>query len=302
MRRSITSYGGDVHLADVPDDRGSKRMAANGRSRSFGRRMPVLLSATLHAYRSGPTARPLTRGAGGRASGWSCPLRTSRRTAGHGVRLRDARPGRRGLRRAACRRGGPRAPGPGTRAGDDSGVRHQQRGSHASRRRRATSASSASRHAPKTSSRRPRRPPARWQPARRPRRRKVLVVGGEGLEVALKEHDLVPVSSADDDPAAVVQGFHRSRRVGAARGGSVRDPVRRAMGRVQPRPDGPDRRGIAPGNGTLVRAVATAVGARAGRGRREALPTAVRRDRPPDLVDNARSWSAIGSTPTSKGR
>ena len=31
---------------------------------------------------------------------------------------------------------------------------------------------------------------------------KVLVVGGVGLETALEEHDLVPVSSADDDPAA----------------------------------------------------------------------------------------------------
>ena len=36
---------------------------------------------------------------------------------------------------------------------------------------------------------------------------RVLVVGGEGLCRALEERGLVPVSSADDDPVAVVQGF-----------------------------------------------------------------------------------------------
>ncbi|NEB68376.1 HAD family hydrolase, partial [Streptomyces fulvissimus] len=32
---------------------------------------------------------------------------------------------------------------------------------------------------------------------------RVLVVGGEGLRVALRERGLVPVESADEDPAAV---------------------------------------------------------------------------------------------------
>lgn len=36
---------------------------------------------------------------------------------------------------------------------------------------------------------------------------RVLVIGGEGLRVALRERGLEPVESADDDPAAVVQGF-----------------------------------------------------------------------------------------------
>ncbi|HET9379383.1 MAG TPA: HAD family hydrolase, partial [Streptomyces sp.] len=36
---------------------------------------------------------------------------------------------------------------------------------------------------------------------------RVLVIGGEGLRVALRERGLRPVESADDDPAAVVQGF-----------------------------------------------------------------------------------------------
>lgn len=35
---------------------------------------------------------------------------------------------------------------------------------------------------------------------------RVLVIGGEGLRVALRERGLEPVESADDDPAAVVQG------------------------------------------------------------------------------------------------
>ncbi|MFC8880196.1 HAD family hydrolase, partial [Streptomyces ardesiacus] len=36
---------------------------------------------------------------------------------------------------------------------------------------------------------------------------RVLVIGGEGLRVALRERGLEPVESAEDDPAAVVQGF-----------------------------------------------------------------------------------------------
>ena len=36
---------------------------------------------------------------------------------------------------------------------------------------------------------------------------RVLVIGGEGLRVALRERGLEPVESADDDPAAVVQGY-----------------------------------------------------------------------------------------------
>lgn len=36
---------------------------------------------------------------------------------------------------------------------------------------------------------------------------RVLVIGGEGLRVALRERGLEPVESADDGPAAVVQGY-----------------------------------------------------------------------------------------------
>ena len=52
---------------------------------------------------------------------------------------------------------------------------------------------------------------------------RVLVVGGEGLRVALRERGLEPVDSADDDPAAVVQGYGGPRlALGAARGGGLR--------------------------------------------------------------------------------
>lgn len=40
-----------------------------------------------------------------------------------------------------------------------------------------------------------------------PQGARVLVVGGEGLRVALRERGLVPVESADDEPAAVAQGY-----------------------------------------------------------------------------------------------
>jgi HAD superfamily hydrolase (TIGR01450 family) len=89
---------------------------------------------------------------------------------------------------------------------------------------------------------------------------RVLVVGGEGLETALKEHDLVPVSSADDDPAAVVQGFHRS--VGWELLAEGAYAIRSGLPWVASNLDltVPTARGIAPGNGALVRAVATAAG------------------------------------------
>ena len=113
---------------------------------------------------------------------------------------------------------------------------------------------------------------------------KVLVVGGEGLETALKEHDLVPVSSADDDPAAVVQGFHRS--VGWELLAEGDYAIRSGLPWVASNLDltVPTARGIAPGNGALVGAVATAVGREPDIVAGQALSTALRRDGPPDLL------------------
>lgn len=93
----------------------------------------------------------------------------------------------------------------------------------------------------------------------------VLVVGGEGLVVELEKAGYVVTRSADDNPAAVVQGF--------APEVAWTDLAEAAYALATPEDEGgipwiatntdwtiPQARGIAPGNGTLVSAVHTAVG------------------------------------------
>ncbi|WP_307220407.1 HAD-IIA family hydrolase [Microbacterium sp. SORGH_AS_0888] len=94
---------------------------------------------------------------------------------------------------------------------------------------------------------------------------RVLVVGGEGLVVEVEKAGFTVVRSADDDPAAVVQGF--------APHVAWTDLAEAAFALKTPEEEGgvpwiatntdwtiPQARGIAPGNGTLVSAVHTAVG------------------------------------------
>ncbi|MFS0712844.1 HAD-IIA family hydrolase [Microbacterium sp. 2P01SA-2] len=93
----------------------------------------------------------------------------------------------------------------------------------------------------------------------------ILVVGGDGLVHELEKAGYVPTRSADDRPAAVVQGF--APEVGWAQLAEA------AYALAAPEDEGgipwiatntdwtiPQARGIAPGNGTLVSAVHTAVG------------------------------------------
>lgn len=93
----------------------------------------------------------------------------------------------------------------------------------------------------------------------------VLVVGGDGLEYELEKAGFVATRSADDSPAAVVQGF--APEVGWTQLAEA------AYALATPEDEGgipwiatntdwtiPQGRGIAPGNGTLVSAVHTAVG------------------------------------------
>lgn len=93
----------------------------------------------------------------------------------------------------------------------------------------------------------------------------VLVVGGDGLVYELEKAGYVVTRSADDSPAAVVQGF--APHVG------WEHLAEAAYALATPEEDGgipwiatntdwtiPQSRGIAPGNGTLVSAVHTAVG------------------------------------------
>ncbi|GAA3497055.1 hypothetical protein GCM10019016_041560 [Streptomyces prasinosporus] len=85
----------------------------------------------------------------------------------------------------------------------------------------------------------------------------MLVVGGEGLRAALRERGLVPVESADDDPAAVVQGYGGPE---LAWGPLRRGVLRRARAGVPWFASNtdltiPSGRGIAPGNGAAVEVV-----------------------------------------------
>src|SRR5918998_3304864 len=88
---------------------------------------------------------------------------------------------------------------------------------------------------------------------------RVLVVGGKGVAAALAELSLVPVWSADDQPVAVLQGYGfeltwqqlNEAAVAIHRGAhwvaTNTDPTR------------PTDRGLVPGNGAAVAAVAMAV-------------------------------------------
>ncbi|WJL95333.1 HAD-IIA family hydrolase [Microbacterium sp. ET2] len=94
---------------------------------------------------------------------------------------------------------------------------------------------------------------------------KILVVGGEGLTREVEKAGFIVTRSADDGPAAVVQGF--APEVGWMQLAEA------AYALKVPEEDGgipwiatntdwtiPQARGVAPGNGTLVSAVHTAVG------------------------------------------
>ena len=94
--------------------------------------------------------------------------------------------------------------------------------------------------------------------ARLPRAAAVLVVGGPGLHEALTEEGLRPVTSMDADPQAVVQGFGPD--VGWRDLAEGARAVRAGLFWVATNLDltVPTQHGPAPGNGTLVAAIATA--------------------------------------------
>lgn len=89
---------------------------------------------------------------------------------------------------------------------------------------------------------------------------RVLAVGGPGLRESLESEGLVPVDGPDGEPVAVVQGFHPDI------GWSDLAEVAYAVGRGLPWYASnrdlsiPTPRGTAPGNGSLVQAVANATG------------------------------------------
>ncbi|MFE1963231.1 HAD-IIA family hydrolase [Streptomyces sp. NPDC059479] len=91
---------------------------------------------------------------------------------------------------------------------------------------------------------------------------KVLVIGGEGLRVALRERGLVPVESADDDPAAVVQGYG-GPELAWGRFAEACYAINRGVPWFASNTDLtiPSARGIMPGNGAAVEVVRIATGA-----------------------------------------
>jgi HAD superfamily hydrolase (TIGR01450 family) len=101
---------------------------------------------------------------------------------------------------------------------------------------------------------------ARLLAGRLPAGSAVLVVGGDGLRLALTEEGLRPVGSMDDSPVAVVQGFGPD--VGWRQLAEGARAVRSGLPWVATNLDltVPTAHGPAPGNGTLVGAVATAAG------------------------------------------
>jgi HAD superfamily hydrolase (TIGR01450 family) len=88
----------------------------------------------------------------------------------------------------------------------------------------------------------------------------VLVVGGIGLRIALRERGLRPVSTAADRPAAVVQGYGPDIGYGLLAEGGL--AVRAGAWFVASNADVtlPTDRGLQPGNGSLVQVIATATG------------------------------------------
>ncbi|MHC5701271.1 HAD-IIA family hydrolase [Streptomyces tirandamycinicus] len=92
---------------------------------------------------------------------------------------------------------------------------------------------------------------------------RVLVIGGEGLRVALRERGLEPVDSADEDPAAVVQGYG-GPELTWGRLAEASYAVARGVPWFASNTDLtiPSARGIAPGNGAAVEAVRIATGRR----------------------------------------
>ncbi|MDX3096985.1 HAD-IIA family hydrolase [Streptomyces sp. ME19-03-3] len=89
---------------------------------------------------------------------------------------------------------------------------------------------------------------------------RVLAVGGEGLMEALRERGLQPVDSADDAPAAVVQGY--SPKVSWEQLAEAAYAVGRGVPWFASNADLtiPTARGTAPGNGALVEVVRIASG------------------------------------------
>ncbi|WP_433429755.1 HAD-IIA family hydrolase [Nonomuraea sp. CA-141351] len=88
----------------------------------------------------------------------------------------------------------------------------------------------------------------------------VLVVGGSGLRLAVRDRGLRPVSTAAESPVAVVQGIAPGLSYGLLSEGAL--AVRQGALFVASNGDStmPTQRGELPGNGAMVRVIAAATG------------------------------------------
>ena len=101
---------------------------------------------------------------------------------------------------------------------------------------------------------------ARLLADRLPPRSPVLVIGGVALSLAVRERGLVPVLSASDKPAAVVQGYAPGIDYSRLAEGGI--AVRAGALFVATNADStiPSARGTAPGNGSLLQVIEHATG------------------------------------------
>jgi glycerol 3-phosphatase-2 len=101
---------------------------------------------------------------------------------------------------------------------------------------------------------------ARMLAERLPAGTPVLVIGGSGLRMALRERGLRPVSTAADRPQAVIQGYSPDVDYSILAEGGLAV----AAGALFVASNGdltlPSRRGREPGNGSLTQVIATATG------------------------------------------
>jgi glycerol-1-phosphatase len=89
---------------------------------------------------------------------------------------------------------------------------------------------------------------------------KVLVIGGTGLRLALRERGLTPVSTATEHPEAVVEGYAPGISYGAIAEGGLAVAAGALFVATNGDSTLPGPRGAQPGNGSMVQAIAHATG------------------------------------------
>ena len=127
----------------------------------------------------------------------------------------------------------------------------------------------------------------------------VLVVGGSGLRMALRERGLRPVTTAADRPLAVVEGFSPDINYSILAEGGLAVAAGALFVASNIDLTLPSRRGNQPGNGSLIQVIAYR-DRRAAAGGGQAGAAAAPRVGAARPAPGARWWSGTGWTPTSR--